>query len=93
VPLLVESGHWRQRVTRILVVDCPEALQIARVMARSQLTREQVLAIMATQATREQRLAIADDVILNDGTPQALIPEVDRLHTLYLQQAGGAPTK
>ena len=62
VPLLVESGRWRDRVDRLLVVDCPTDTQIERVMARSHLPHEQVVAILAAQATREQRLACADDV-------------------------------
>jgi dephospho-CoA kinase len=85
VPLLVESNHWRQRVSRVLVVDCPEEQQIERVMARNGMNREQVLAIMATQSSREQRLASADDVISNDGTTNALTPQIDSLHALYLR--------
>ena len=83
VPLLVESGRWREQVTRILVVDCPEELQIARVMQRNGLSEEQVHAIMATQATRAQRLAAADDLICNDRDAAALVPQVERLHALY----------
>ncbi|MFT5589746.1 MAG: dephospho-CoA kinase [Bradyrhizobium sp.] len=83
VPLLVESGRWRERVTRILVVDCPEELQIARVMQRNGLPEEQVRAIMATQSTRAQRSAAADDLIWNDRDATALVPQVDRLHKLY----------
>lgn len=67
VPLLVESGRWRQQVQRVLVVDCPAATQIARVKARSGLSEAEVRAIMATQASRAQRLACADAVICNDG--------------------------
>ena len=67
VPLLVESGHWRERVDRVLVVDCEEATQIERVMRRSGWTREAVQAVIAQQATREQRRAAADAVIYNDG--------------------------
>jgi dephospho-CoA kinase len=59
VPLLVESGRWKDSVDRVLVVDCSEALQLERVMRRSQLSAEQVRAIMATQASREARLAAA----------------------------------
>lgn len=84
VPLLVESGRWRQRVDRILVVDCPEALQVARVMRRNQLSEAQVEAIMATQASRAERLAVADDVLVNDGEKAAVEREVDRLHAGYL---------
>lgn len=93
VPLLVESDRWRQRVSRILVVDCPEAVQIRRVMARNAMTREQVIAIMATQATRAARLAIADDVIVNDGLPEALIDQVARLHARYLTLAASPEWK
>ncbi|NRT57412.1 dephospho-CoA kinase [Sphaerotilus uruguayifluvii] len=68
VPLLVESGRrWRERVDRILVVDCTPATQIARVVARSGWTPEAVERVIAQQATREQRRAVADAVILNDG--------------------------
>lgn len=63
VPLLIESPGWRQRVSRILVVDTSESEQIIRVMTRSGLSEDKVRAIMAAQATREQRLAAADDVI------------------------------
>ena len=87
VPLLVESARWKARVSRVLVVDCPEELQIRRVMDRNAMTREQVLAIMSTQASRADRLAVADDVIVNDRPLEALHPEVDRLHMLYLGQA------
>lgn len=88
VPLLVESGTWRARVDRVLVVDCQEETQIARVMARNGFTRAQVLAIMARQATRAARLAVADDVIDNDGPPEALAPQVERLDAQYRQHAG-----
>lgn len=83
VPLLVESGNWKQRTSRILVVDCPEQLQVLRVMKRNALTEAQVRAIMATQVSREVRLAAADDVIVNDGDVSTLAPQIDRLHALY----------
>ncbi len=83
VPLLVESGSWKNRTSRILVVDSPEALQIARVIKRNQLSEAQVRAIMATQATRKARLDVADDVIVNDNEVAALVPQVERLHALY----------
>ena len=66
VPLLVESGHWRKKVDRVLVVDCTPAVQIERVMARSGLTRDAVEKIMASQAPREVRLRAADAVVFND---------------------------
>ena len=84
VPLLIESGSWRERVTRVLAVDCREDTQVARVMQRSKLTADQVRAIMATQVTRDQRLAAADDVIDNDGGLETLFPQVKRLHAQYL---------
>jgi dephospho-CoA kinase len=87
VPLLVESGRWRERVDRLLVVDCPVEVQIARVMQRSRLAREQVEAIVASQASREARLAAADDVLDNAGEAGALTPRVDALHQRYLALA------
>lgn len=83
VPLLIESPVWRQRVSRILVVDCPEHLQVSRVMKRSGLSEEQVRAIMATQVSRETRLAAAQDVISNAGSIDDLLPQVERLHEKY----------
>lgn len=68
VPLLVESGErWRRQVDWVCVVDCQTDTQIQRVMARSQLARQEIEAIMAQQASRAQRLASADAVIYNDG--------------------------
>jgi dephospho-CoA kinase len=71
IPLLVESGHWRDSVHRVLVVDCSEATQVARVMNRSGWTADSVKAVMAAQATRERRNSIANDVVVNDGISQA----------------------
>ena len=85
VPLLVESGTWRSRVQRVLVIDCREEVQISRVMARNNLPESQVLAIMAAQASRAQRLAAADDVIDNNDGIAALTPQIDRLHALYMK--------
>lgn len=87
VPLLVESGTHRQRCQRLAVVDCPEEVQIARVMARNGMTRSEVERIMAAQATRAQRLAAADDVIDNSGAPAALAPQIATLHDKYLEMA------
>lgn len=88
VPLLVESGAWKTRVNRVLTVDCSVETQIARVMSRNGFTREQVLAIIARQATREARLAAADDVIVNDDvTLDALAQDVEILHQRYLALA------
>lgn len=87
VPLLVEGGKPRDRVNRVLVVDCSADTQIDRVMQRNALPRDQVLAILAAQASREQRLAAADDVIDNDGPPDTLDARVRALHERYLSLA------
>ena len=92
VPLLVESGSWRSRVDRVLVVDCPEAVQVARVMARNKMPAAQVQAIMAAQAPRSTRLAAADDIINNEGELAALAPQIARLHNLYLAFSAGTIT-
>lgn len=87
VPLLVESGDFRSRVDRVCVVDCPEELQIARVMARSGLSRGEVQAIIAAQASRAARLAAADDVIDNSRGLAELDVQVTQLHEKYLALA------
>ena len=84
VPLLVESGNYRERCDRIVVVDCPESLQIDRVMARNGLSADEVKAIMGAQATRQQRLAAADDVVLNDADKLKIVGQVKALHANYL---------
>ncbi len=89
VPLLVESGSYRERVNRVAVVDCREETQIARVMNRSGLAREEVERILAAQATRAERLAAADDIIDNDGDIAALPPRIGHLHGEYLALARG----
>lgn len=73
VPLLVESGRWRTRVDRVLVVDCPVEQQIERVMRRSQWSRDAVSSVIARQATREARRAAADAVIDNSGEDSAVL--------------------
>jgi len=84
VPLLIESGSYRDRCQRILVVDCPESLQIERVMARNGLSEAEVRAIMAAQASRSQRLAAADDVVVNDADLTSLYGQTDALNLKYL---------
>jgi dephospho-coA kinase len=82
VPLLIENfARWQSRIDALLVVDCPEEVQITRVMARSQLSREEVMHILSAQASRAQRLAIADFVITNDAgtTLQALEKQLEAL--------------
>lgn len=80
VPLLVESGRWRQRVDRVLVVDCSEETQVRRVIERAGWPAETVRSVIAAQASRAARLACADDVIHNDGiTLDQLAMQVDTL--------------
>ncbi|GAB6049848.1 dephospho-CoA kinase [Hydrogenophilus islandicus] len=89
VPLLVETGAYQALLDRILVVDCPEALQIARVKARSGLPDEQIAAILAAQAPRAVRLAAANDVIDNSGDLEHLARQVADHHQRYLKLAAG----
>lgn len=78
VPLLVEAAHWRARVDKVLVVDCRESTQVERVLHRPGWTAAAAQAVIAQQATRAERLAVADAVIVNDGIPLAqLAGEVD----------------
>lgn len=91
VPLLIETDAYRETVQRVLVVDCPEPLRVARVMARSGLARSEVEAIVAAQASDAQRRARADDVIDNAGEPAALDAKVAALHVRYLSLAGASP--
>jgi dephospho-CoA kinase len=88
VPLLVESPGYRQRVTRVLVVDCPEDVQVERVRQRSSLSEEEIRRIVASQAKREERLAAADDVIDNSASLDALHKQVHELHSRYLELSG-----
>jgi dephospho-CoA kinase len=85
VPLLIESGDWRARVKRILVVDCDQETQIARVMQRNRFERTQVLSILSAQANREERLAHADDIINSMANLSHVRTEVERLHKKYLK--------
>jgi dephospho-CoA kinase len=84
IPLLIESGTYRHRVARIAVVDCGEETQIRRVMQRSQLSRADVQRIMAAQAQRAERCAVADDLIDNEGGLGQLRLQVEALHQKYL---------
>jgi dephospho-CoA kinase len=92
VPLLLETGAYRDLIRRVLVVDCDESLQISRATQRSNLTAEAVRAIMAAQLPRQQRLAGADDVIRNDGDFEQLQAQVAALHLQYLRLAAGERT-
>lgn len=84
VPLLFETGGYREMIGRVLVVDCDEQVQIARAMARTGLDEQTARAIMATQLSRRERLRRADDVIANDSDMPHLRQQVDVLHKKYL---------
>jgi len=83
VPLLFETGGYAGRVDRVLVVDCPEPLQVERAARRSALAPEEVRAVMRAQWPRWRRLQMADDVVWNGGTPEALESQCDALHARY----------
>ena len=89
VPLLFETGAYRDTLDRVLVVDCPEEQQISRTMARSSLTESEVRAIMAAQIARAERVSRADDVLPNDSDLNALRERVRALHAQYLRAAAG----
>ncbi len=86
IPLLVESGQ-RTAVDRVLVIDCPRSTQLERLLARDGETPAGAEAILAAQATREARLAVADDVLVNAGTLSDLEAAVGQLHERYLALA------
>ena len=85
VPLLIESGAYRELASRVLVVDCDENTQVARVMKRSGLSAESIRAIMANQVSREVRLKYADDIISNDADEGELRAKMLELHEKYLE--------
>lgn len=87
-PLLIESGQWKT-TQRVLVIDAPQQLQIQRTMQRDGSSQEQVEAILKAQATREDRLSRADDVLVNDQDTAWLESEALRLHQFYLTLPGG----
>jgi len=89
VPLLVESGAYRAQVQRILVVDCDEETQVSRIVVRSGLSVDEARVIMAAQASRAQRLAAADDVILNDNDRTALDSRIRLFDLRYRALAAG----
>lgn len=86
VPLLLEKG-WGSLVDRVLVVDSPPEMQLARTQQRDGLSEEEVRAIIAAQISREERLAAADDIIVNDADVARLVPQVEQLHHKYLRLA------
>lgn len=86
IPLLVESGRATE-FDRVLVIDCPENIQLQRLVARDGTTPQAARAILAAQASRADRIAVADEVILNDGDPAALIEQVATLHQRFSDAA------
>ena len=84
IPLLFETKDYDTIVHRILVIDCDEQQQISRVMARNNLSEQQVKSIMATQVSRKERLQKADDIITNNQDTDYLKTEVAKLHSKYL---------
>lgn len=90
IPLYAESARWPW-IDRVLVVDVSESTQVARVMARDRINRAQAQAILAAQAGRQERLALADDVIDNCGSVDALQGQVEALHRKYLDLARSRP--
>ena len=84
IPLLVEGGARRPGIDRVLVIDCPEEIQVQRVMARDRVDEAGARAVLAAQASRAQRLAAADDVIVNDQGLETLREAVVTLHQRYL---------
>ncbi|MCG8464027.1 MAG: dephospho-CoA kinase [Xanthomonadales bacterium] len=90
VPLFVESGRF-QWASRVLVVDVPESVQLTRLMARDDTSEAQARGLMAAQASRAQRLAVADDVIDNQGTLAQLDAQVEVLHQQYLKHFQPSP--
>ena len=92
VPLLTESSHWRARVARVLVVDCDTDTQVARVVQRPGWTADTARSVVAQQASRAARRAIADAVIHNDGiTMTALQAEVRALWALWFAGSASGP--
>lgn len=83
VPLLAESPAFRKLIRRMLVVDCGEATQVARVTVRSGMNGEEVRAVIARQAPRAERLRLADDVIHNDAGVDRLAEQIAVLHQKY----------
>lgn len=89
IPLLAEQPQFQGSVDRVLIIDCPESLQIRRVAERSGLSHDMIRQILSAQATRAQRLALADDVIENSGPAAALAAAVAEQHARYRQLFGG----
>ena len=93
VPLLVEGGNWRRYADRLLLVDCSDATQLERVRARPGIDDATARRIIAAQATRAERLAVADDVLFNEASLDQMDRRVARLHQTYVQYAATKRTR
>ena len=94
IPLLAETGaiqaySW---LSRLLVVDTPVALQLSRLMARDGIDSALASGMIAAQASRESRLALATDVLVNDGSLQDMVMPVAKLHAFYVREALSSPS-
>ncbi|WP_047550811.1 dephospho-CoA kinase [Methylotenera sp. G11] len=85
IPLLFENNRYRSVIDTILVIDCDEDMQVSRAMARSQLTEQEVRAIMAAQTSRTIRLIGADEIIENNGSIMELIEKVNKFHNKLIK--------
>ncbi|HLD09941.1 MAG TPA: dephospho-CoA kinase, partial [Methylophilaceae bacterium] len=85
IPLLFEGSRYQDIINRTLVIDCDESLQIARAIKRSGLSEQAVITIMGVQVSRKMRLALADDVIENNGSLQELSKKIEQIHKKYMQ--------
>lgn len=92
VPLLIENGLQTQ-ANRVLVVDVDPQTQLSRTIQRDGVSREQAESIIAAQVSREKRLACADDIIDNSGSPETIEPRVAQLHGRYLEFAASVPLR
>lgn len=90
IPLLVESGNWQKRVHRVLVIDCSEPVQLARVLQRPGIDAGTARAILAAQSSRATRLAAADDVLFNEAPFELVERRATQLHALYVHLATNA---
>jgi dephospho-CoA kinase len=90
IPLLIESGDWQSRVHRVLVIDCSEPVQLARVLQRPGIDAGTARAMMDAQSSRAARLAAADDVLFNEAPLDLVEQRAAQLHDLYVRLAGTA---
>jgi dephospho-CoA kinase len=93
VPLLAESGHWRNRVDRVLVIDCSAATQIERILQRLGWTADAARRVIASQARRDQRRAIADAVVFNDGIDRCTLASLVQALWQLWQPGDSKPVK